>query len=519
MRLNQDRFLAFLDRLANWAEKTALLFLRLQWKLAFLYTVVTVVAVSLLMAAAVYLSTQIGYDQNRLDYDLPLALHNSTAGLALALRQTPPDRQALETWMKQVVKGSALDISADEEDANTTLTFYAVASPDSQVLILDMQGVVQASNHPDLIPPGVSVPVGVISSSGRVLVERARQGETNPLLLAEVEDGRLISAAPIGGSDGAAPAGVVYVRVEPAGQWEVFALSMQAVLGGVLTVTIAAGVIGLVFGLLAARGLARRLKTVADTAASWGQGDFSRRINDRSRDEIGLLAREMNKVAGQLETLLQTRQELAALEERNRLARDLHDSVKQQVFATTMNLGVAQALWERSPQQAYDHLSTAAVLSRQSQQELTALIQTLRPVQLAEKGLDEALRSHLSYWEHSNGIPIQVHLPLRLPDMPLAQQEVLYRVCQEAFANIARHSGASAANLLVELAPAGCISVQISDNGHGFDPQHPGPGLGLRSMQERVQALGGQIQVESANTGTRLRILIPLLPVCKEEGA
>ncbi len=196
------------------------------------------------------------------------------------------------------------------------------------------------------------------------------------------------------------------------------------------------------------------------------------------------------------------------LEERNRLARDLHDSVKQEVFAISMNLGAAQTLWDQDPQAARQQVDAAAGLARQSRQELTGLIQTLRPVQLKERNLLQGLHEFLSDWERSQGI----HVLLKLPDalsLPAEAEQAIFRVVQEAFANVARHSHASAVSLELRLEPGG-LRLLISDNGKGFDVQGVRYGLGLPSMRERLQALGGTLRIESDAAGTRLEGWLPL---------
>jgi NarL family two-component system sensor histidine kinase LiaS len=137
--------------------------------------------------------------------------------------------------------------------------------------------------------------------------------------------------------------------------------------------TIAAGLVGTVFGYFTARGLTKRLRTLSRAADSWSKGSFSIIVQDRSEDELGQLAQHLNQMAEHLQNLLQTRQELATLDERNRLARELHDSVKQQVFATSMQVGAARASIDQDPQAAQAHLAEAEQLSRQAQKELTTL--------------------------------------------------------------------------------------------------------------------------------------------------
>jgi NarL family two-component system sensor histidine kinase LiaS len=247
---------------------------------------------------------------------------------------------------------------------------------------------------------------------------------------------------------------------------------------------------------------------MAATAAAWGRGDFAHKLDDRSPDEVGQLAGDLNRMAGEVQTLLRTRQDLAALEERNRLARDLHDSVKQQVFAVTMNLGAAKALWGSQPQAAQQQVEAALEVARQAQRELTELLHALRPEALAEKGLAGALREWVAAWEKQTGIKVDCQVPEdgRLPE---AIEQTLFPVAREALVNVARHSGAAAASLRLTVG-GGQVLLHVRDDGHGFDVDRPRQGLGLRSMVERVQAVGGRLAVESGPRGTLVTATLPL---------
>jgi NarL family two-component system sensor histidine kinase LiaS len=246
---------------------------------------------------------------------------------------------------------------------------------------------------------------------------------------------------------------------------------------------------------------------VSETSAAWGKGDFSQTIQDTSPDELGQLARELNVMSRQLQNVMQTRQQLATLDERNRLARDLHDSVKQQVFAIRMNLGAIQSLWESEPEKAHARLEAALQLTGQAQQELTGLIQALRPGRLEAKGLMQTLRDMLNEWETLHGIHTECRINCPVAPSQLIEQ-ALFRITQEALSNAAKHSGASNISLILESDPVN-TTLQISDDGHGFDPQAPAAGLGLHSMRERVEALGGSLTLESDARGTRLVIIVP----------
>ena len=279
-----------------------------------------------------------------------------------------------------------------------------------------------------------------------------------------------------------------------------------------LAFTLFSGLVGSVFGYFTARRLTRRLGRVSAAADAWSRGDFSTFIPDTTGDELGALARRLNAMAEQLQNLLDTRQELATLEERNRIARELHDSVKQEVFATAMQLGAARALIEDHDSPAAQRLAEAERLTRQAQSELTALIQQLRPVALEGKGLARALRELTTDWSRQTGISAIYESTggQNEPPLHVMQEQALYRVAQEALANIARHSRARGARVTFTRGE-GQTQLTITDDGDGFDPQRQnGQGVGLKSMRERVEALGGTLEIESMpGKGTRLLVALP----------
>ena len=243
-------------------------------------------------------------------------------------------------------------------------------------------------------------------------------------------------------------------------------------------------------------------------ATVWSQGDFSASVTDNTGDEISELADGLNHMSLELQNMMETRQNLAALEERNRLARELHDSVKQQVFAITMTLGAAKLQWEENPDQAYRELESANQLARQAQGELSTFIHTLRPVQLESQGLVKAIREHIRDWENRSKIPTIFQVE-GSGSVPKETEQALFRITQEALSNINRHSEATAASVILHFNTTQLL-MEISDNGRGFDIRQEHKGMGLHSMRERIQAEGGQLEVISSENGTRLIFTLPL---------
>src|SRR5262249_29149855 len=173
--------------------------------------------------------------------------------------------------------------------------------------------------------------------------------------------------------------------------------ALASLVPGVLLFVLVASLLGTFTGIVFSGSLTRRLRKITEAARDWSKGDFHVVVPDRTQDEVGRLAQDLNQMADQLQQLVAARQELAVVEERHRLARDLHDSVKQQLFVVTMLLGTARA--QAGDAAAVEQtLFEAEQLSAHLQQELTALIRTLRPLELADKGLSAALDHLLADW-------------------------------------------------------------------------------------------------------------------------
>jgi NarL family two-component system sensor histidine kinase LiaS len=287
-----------------------------------------------------------------------------------------------------------------------------------------------------------------------------------------------------------------------------FSPMLEAIAYSLICLLVVAGAIGTIFGYVTARGLTRRLKSLTTASDSWSQGQFTVFVEDRSADEIGQLAARLNRMAQQLQNLLDTRRELAVVEERNRLARDLHDSAKQQAFAASAQIAAAKAVIGQDPGAAEKHLAEAETLVNALRKELGVLITELRPAALGDRGLAAALAGYASEWSRQSGISSAVRLQGEHA-LPLDVEQTLYRITQEALANVARHSGASKVDLWLGYAPD-AITLTITDDGGGFEPGQKTGGVGLSSMRERAQAVGGSLEVTSAPAGTIITARCPL---------
>jgi NarL family two-component system sensor histidine kinase LiaS len=276
------------------------------------------------------------------------------------------------------------------------------------------------------------------------------------------------------------------------------------------TMLFAAVPVGALFGWLVSRGLRKRLVNLSAASQAWSRGDFSASPRDHSGDEIGELTRTLNRMAEQLQNLLHTNDELARMEERNRLARDLHDTVKQQTYAARMQLTAAKNLLEARPKAALEHVDAALVLNRETQQELKLLIDELRPAALQGKGLVQALKDYAERWQEHTGVKVETTVSGER-SLPLDVEQALYRVLQESLSNIARHAEADTVRLSLSMFPEK-VTLIIADNGRGFDIHAiPQSSYGVAGMRDRLAEVDGTLQVESTpSVGTTVTAEVQL---------
>ncbi|MDP8950896.1 MAG: PAS domain S-box protein [Actinomycetota bacterium] len=200
----------------------------------------------------------------------------------------------------------------------------------------------------------------------------------------------------------------------------------------------------------------------------------------------------------------------AALEERQRLARELHDSVSQALYGIALGAKTPRTLLERDPRQAADPLDYVLSLAEAGLAEMRALIFELRPESLEKEGLVAALEKQAAALRARHEIEVESVL-CDEPGASSEAKETVYRIAQEALHNIVKHARASNVEIAMNCDPERII-LQVSDDGVGFDAGEDFPGhLGLRSMRERASHLGGTLEVETEpGRGTRIQARIPI---------
>lgn len=492
-------------------------FRRLGWKLTFSYTFVTVTAV-LVFEAIALLALMFLIRRPATLQMLAEQIAIDTAQEAAPFLVEDQDTERLPGLLAGAVapgQSSASPLQVEVWTSQETLSGSpsATAATGSDLLVVvDAAGGFLSSN--DLsgeAAPGGRYQDPQYPGQSLELIGQALEGKTASRV---APDQGVLAATPVLLQDGKV-AGAVYLRLLSffPDFTRTFWVDLAKLLGlSAVIFTIGAGAAGTLFGFFTARGLTRRLASISTAADSWSQGSFAAYIQDHSGDELSLLSQRLNRMAEQLQNLLHARQELAAIEERNRLARDLHDSVKQQVFAAGMQIGAARTLLARDLQAAYDRLNEAEQLNRSAQDELSAIIHELRPAALQGRGLGQALQDYCAGWSRSHDIPVELRLR-GTRSLPLEHEQALFRIVQEALSNASRHSHASRIEIQVQW-ESNQLEMFIQDNGQGFEVELLGVhGLGLQTMRERVEALGGIFQVESApGEGCTLHIRLPIPP-------
>ena len=210
--------------------------------------------------------------------------------------------------------------------------------------------------------------------------------------------------------------------------------------------------------------------------------------------------------------LLAAANKSVALEERQHLARELHDSVSQALYGIALGARATLEQLEHDPKQAREPVKYVLQLAETGMAEMRALILELRPEALETEGLASALVKQADAVRARNGINVDISIE-GVPESAVEVHQALYRIGQEAMHNAAKH--AAARHVDVRLGSGdGHVILEVTDDGVGFDPDASFPGhLGLKSMRERAAALGGTFEITSRpGTGTRIRASLPCFP-------
>jgi signal transduction histidine kinase len=218
---------------------------------------------------------------------------------------------------------------------------------------------------------------------------------------------------------------------------------------------------------------------------------------------------ELERSLAQERALNQRIEELATLEERNRIARDIHDSLGHALVALNIQMETAITLWKDNPAKAYEFLVEAKQLGSEALQATRQSVADMRFDPLKGKGLTEAIDLLLQEFHRTTGIQPDCAIAL---NSCLSNQAntILYRIVQEGLTNICKHAHASAVTIQLQQVN-NALHLTLQDNGKGFQVDENPSGFGLQGMQERVSALGGQLEITSKpGAGCLIKASLPI---------
>ena len=250
--------------------------------------------------------------------------------------------------------------------------------------------------------------------------------------------------------------------------------------------------------------LVSRAATVAGVA--WGVGW----LLEQQRDQKARLAAANRQLA----SYAATTEQLAISQERNRLARELHDTLAHSVTAVTVQLEAIQALWFVNADSARTMLDSAVQTAHSGAREARRALKALRASPLEDAGLSVAIGNLARSAAARSQLKLELSTPADGLATPSDQEQSLYRVAQEAIANVVRHARATELRVLLERVD-GYMTLTVADDGVGFETGavNTGAHFGLKGIQERVEMIGGRVSVESGlGTGTTVRVAVPMDP-------
>ncbi|NMO95584.1 sensor histidine kinase [Paenibacillus lemnae] len=293
-----------------------------------------------------------------------------------------------------------------------------------------------------------------------------------------------------------------------------------------ITITLMPITLGAVYGFFQGYRTKRKLDRVRETLTEWEKsGIHPGSMPDVGDDEVGRLGDQLDRISKRWEEQVTTLQRLstnnaqlaeqarvsAIVEERQRLARELHDAVSQQLFAISMTATAVRRTLEKDFGKAQRQVELIEEMASVAQSEMRALLLHLRPVYLEGKALEQGLRELIR--ELQIKVPMDIHLEME-EGMTLVKgiENHLFRIVQEAMSNTLRHAKAEKMDIRIHR-KQNTVRVMLRDDGIGFElDERKQASYGLSTMEERVTELGGSIQIITApGKGTRIEISVPLM--------
>jgi len=431
------------------------------------------------------------------------------------------------TWQVRVMMNRTL-ISELEERGHSVVSDLSARSADP-ILLNDTFALHElltetVANHPDAVYAFVLNPQGQVLAhtfsgglpTGLLSLNRPENNQTSRHVHYMSNQGDMHDfAAPIfEGRAGVVRLGLSEDRLRGV---------VNAVTGQMLFTTLMVALAGIAAATLLTWLLTRPVLQLVETTRRVGRGDLTARAPHWADDEIGALADAFNQMVADLQASQQAIAEkevartrlLAQLidaqeEERRRIARDLHDGVGQSLTSLMVGLKLLNQFCDN--QAIEDKTTELRQVTSETLDEVRLLSRQLRPSVLDDLGLAAALERYAAEFSgHYPNLTVDLHCDL-LDRLPLPVETTLYRIVQEAMTNAARHSGGQTLSVLLTQR-TGRVQAIVEDDGRGFDPdaaRRNGDSVGLHSIAERTELLGGSLNIESSTGGTTVYVEVPV---------
>ncbi|MFI7609830.1 histidine kinase [Nonomuraea terrae] len=232
--------------------------------------------------------------------------------------------------------------------------------------------------------------------------------------------------------------------------------------------------------------------------------------HDRRRRLVERLRAALDENATLNARLLDQARRAGVLDERNRMAGEIHDTVAQDLVALIGQIDAADRAGHDDARRR--HLGRAGELARRGLSEVRRSVRALRPEPLEDARLPEAIGDMARSWADAAGVELRMEVTGTPVALSQDVEAALFRVAQEALANVAKHAAATRTGLTLSYTDD-LVLLDIRDDGTGFVPQTPSDGFGLDSMRQRVRSVGGTLEIESArDEGTAIAATVPIIP-------
>lgn len=490
---------------------------QLRWKLTWSYT--WVAALSFLIIETVLLvllMVALGFNPFRRDIQVfndivqPVLVDDVRPITQAHLRNQPVNAAALQADLEQILDVEPFSMSGSPFDMDQFVSVF--------VLDADQHLLASTPQYTAVPPDGRFFDPTLLTGDDTLvpLMTAVYAGDTSleqPTLHPTADALYLIFVTPLLDIDGSLLGVEIAIARTPTPA-TVILLLLGVVVGGLTVFSLAAALIGTLFGWRTARTLGGRLAHLSQVSAAWGQGDFARQIQDDEEDEIGELGENLNRVAADLQILLADKEQMAVLEERDRMARELHDTLAQGVAGLVLQLeAVKHFLSEGEVAESQLIVAEATTQARDTLRTARAAIDDLRAEALLAPEFVTAVTQRTQAFSQSHNLPVV--LDAQLPDslrLPPAVVHHAGRALAEMLANVAKHAQAKSIRVRLSIADDRLL-IEVADDGVGFDavtavpPGH----YGLIGLKERARITGGHFAIDSTpQNGTTARLRLPV---------